>query len=135
MWSLKLAASKLRPWNISTILRTLIVASIVALFLVGDYALFRRLFSATASVEAETPLFALGLLRNLLGMVFLVASVILFSSSLTAAIGAFFTDLDLDVYHSAPRSKLRIAVSRWLKTLAQASAVVFLFLIPLVVSF
>jgi len=135
MWSLKLATSKLRPWNASTIIRTLIVGSIVALFLVGDYALFRRLFGATASVEAETPLFALGLLRNLLGMVFLVASVILFSSSLTAAIGAFFTDLDLDIHHAAPRGKLRIAVARWAKTLLQASTVVFLFLIPLVIAF
>lgn len=135
MWSLKLAAARLRPWNASTIIRTLIVLSIVVLFLWGDYALFRRLFGAVASVEAETPLFALGLLRNLLGMVFLVASVILFSSSLTAAIGAFFTDFDLDIQHAAPRGKLRIAITRWVKTMLQASAVVFLFLIPLVVAF
>ncbi|MEA2465696.1 MAG: type transport system permease protein [Acidobacteriota bacterium] len=135
MWPLRIAAARLRPLNASTVLRTLIVGAIVAAFLYADYALFARLYVAMSRVEEETPFFALGLLRNLLSLVFLVASVILFSSSLTAAIGAFFTDLDLDVYHSAPRSKLRIAVSRWLKTLAQASAVVFLFLIPLVVSF
>jgi ABC-2 type transport system permease protein len=135
MWALRIAASRLRPFTASQAVRTLIVGTIVAAFLYADYALFARLFVAMTRVEAETPFFALGLLRNLLSLVFLVASVILFSSSLTAAIGAFFTDLDLDVYHSAPRSKLRIALSRWLKTLAQASAVVFLFLIPLVVSF
>ncbi|HYK03712.1 MAG TPA: hypothetical protein VE974_18280 [Thermoanaerobaculia bacterium] len=135
MWPLRIALARLRPLNASTVLRTLIVATIVAAFLYADYALFARLYVAMTRVEEETPFFALGLLRNLLSLVFLVASVILFSSSLTAAIGAFFTDLDLDVYHSAPRSKLRIAVSRWLKTLVQASAVVFLFLIPLVVSF
>ena len=60
---------------------------------------------------------------------------ILFSSSLTAAIGAFFTDLDLDIYHAAPRSKLRIALARWVKTLLQSATVVFVFLIPLVVAF
>jgi ABC-2 type transport system permease protein len=135
MWTLRITLAKLRPWNAATITRTLIVATMIALFLWGDYALFRRLFSATASVEIDTPLFALGLLRNLLGMVFLVASVILFSSSLTAAIGSFFTDLDLDIHHGAPRGKLRIAVARWVKTLLQASLIVFLFLIPLVVAF
>jgi ABC-2 type transport system permease protein len=135
MWPLRIALARLRPLNASIVIRTLIVATIVAAFLYADYALFARLYVAMTRVEEETPFFALGLLRNLLSLVFLVASVILFSSSLTAAIGAFFTDLDLDVYHSAPRSKLRIALSRWLKTLVQASAVVFLFLIPLVVSF
>ncbi|HEX8616977.1 MAG TPA: hypothetical protein VF911_05245 [Thermoanaerobaculia bacterium] len=135
MWPLRIALARLRPFNAATIVRTSIVLAIVAAFLWADYALFARLYAAMTRVEAETPFFALGLLRNLLSLVFLVASVILFSSSMTAAIGAFFTDLDLDLYHSAPRSKLRIALSRWLKTLAQASAVVFLFLIPLVVSF
>jgi ABC-2 type transport system permease protein len=135
MWPLRITLARLRPLNASIVLRTLIVATVVALFLWADYALFARLYVAMTRVEEETPFFALGLLRNLLSLVFLVASVILFSSSLTAAIGAFFTDLDLDVYHSAPRSKLSIAISRWLKTLVQASAVVFLFLIPLVVAF
>jgi ABC-2 type transport system permease protein len=135
MWSLRLALAKLRPFNAAMVLRTLIVASVVIAFLWGDYVLFRRLFQAMVKVEAETPLFALGLLRNLLSLVFLVATVILFSSALTAAIGSFFTDLDLDIHHGAPRSRLRVALSRWMKTLLQAATVVFVFLIPLVVAF
>jgi ABC-2 type transport system permease protein len=135
MWPIRLAAARLRPFNTATIIRTLIVAAIVGAFLWGDYSMFRRLFFATARVEKETPLFALGLLRNLLSLVFLVATVILFSSSLTAAIGAFFTDLDLDIHHAAPRGKLRVAMARWVKTLLQAGAVVFVFLVPLVVAF
>src|SRR6185503_19385284 len=97
--------------------------------------LFWRLFGAIKNVETETPLFALGLLRNLLGLVFLVASVVLFSSGMTTAIGSFFTDLDLDIYHSGPRSKLRIAVARWMKTLAQSATVVLFFLVPLFIAF
>lgn len=135
MWPLRLTLAKLRPFNAATILRTSIVVAIVAVFLWGDYALFRRLFEAMVKVEAETPLFALGLLRNLLSLVFLVATVILFSSALTAAIGSFFTDLDLDIHHAAPRAKLRVALSRWVKTLLQAAAVVFVFLLPLVIAF
>ena len=134
-WPIRLTLARLRPLDASTVLRTVIVLSIVAAFLWADYALFARLYVAMTRIEEETPFFALGLLRNLLSLVFLVATVILFSSSLTAAIGAFFTDLDLDIYHSAPHAKLRIALSRWLKTLLQASSVVFLFLIPLVVAF
>ncbi|HYC62983.1 MAG TPA: hypothetical protein VEK79_25815 [Thermoanaerobaculia bacterium] len=135
MWPLRLALAKLRPFNATSITRTLIVLLTVAGFLYGDYLLFRRLFRAIVNVEAETPFLALGLLRNLLSLVFLVATVILFSSALTAAIGSFFTDLDLDVHHAAPRSKLRVALGRWLKTLMQAATVVFLFLIPLVIAF
>ena len=135
MWSLKLTLAKLRPFNASMFLRVMIVGVIVAAFLWGDFVLFRRLFDATAKVETDTPLFALGLLRNLLSLVFLVSTVILFSSALTAAIGAFFTDLDLDIHHAAPRSKLRLALSRWAKTLMQAATVVFVFLIPLVAAF
>lgn len=135
MWPIRLTLARLRPWNAATVTRTLIVLLVVAAFLWGDYALFRRLFRATADVERETPLFALGLLRNLLGLVFLVASVILFSSALTTAIGSFFTDLDLDIHHAGPRSRLRIAVARWGKTLAQSATVIFLFLIPLLVAF
>jgi ABC-2 type transport system permease protein len=135
MWPLRLALAKLRPFNAAMLLRTIIVASIVLAFLGGDYVLFRRLFQATVKVEADTPLFALGLLRNLLSLVFLVATVILFSSALTAAIGSFFTDLDLDIHHAAPRARLRVALSRWMKTLLQAASVVFVFLIPLVVAF
>ncbi len=135
MWPLRIAASRLRPFNAETIVRTAIVVVVIALFLVGDYVLFARLFRAIAGVESETPIFALGLLRNLLGLVFLVASVTLFSSSMAAAIASFFTDLDLDIYHAAPRTKLRIALARWLKTLMQSATVIFVFLVPLVVAF
>jgi ABC-2 type transport system permease protein len=135
MWPFRLAAARLRPLDASTIIRVGIVLVVVGLFLVGDYALFARLFGAVAGVEAETPLFALGLLRNLLGLVFLVATVTLFSSAMAAAIASFFTDLDLDIYHSGPRSKLRIALARWLKTLVQSATVVFLFVTPLILAF
>jgi len=135
MWPFRIAAARLRPFNTATFVRTAIVLAVVALFLVGDYALFARLFRAIAGVESETPIFALGLLRNLLGLVFLVASVTLFSSAMAAAIASYFTDLDLDIYHAGPRAKLRIALSRWLKTLVQSATVVFLFLVPLVVAF
>jgi ABC-2 type transport system permease protein len=135
LWPLFVASARLRPFDAAMVLRTTIVLTTVALFLVGDYGLFWRLFKAMAEVEQQTPVFALGLLRNLLGMVFLVATVILFSSGMTAAIPSFFTDLDLDLYHTAPRSKLRIAVSRWLKTIVQSASVVFVFLIPMVLAF
>ncbi|HVS30166.1 MAG TPA: hypothetical protein VMS98_01810 [Thermoanaerobaculia bacterium] len=135
MWSLRIALSKLRPLNGSAFARIAIVASVFALFILGDYALFQRLFRATADIETATPFFALGLLRNLLSLVFLVATVVLFSSALTASIGAFFTDLDLDTYHAAPRSKLAIVAGRWAKTLLQSATVVFVFLVPLFVAF
>ena len=135
MWPLRIAASRLRPFDASTAVRTTVVLVVVAAFLYGDYALFARLFRAIAGVESETPIFALGLLRNLLGLVFLVAIVTLFSSAMAAAIASFFTDLDLDIYHAAPRAKLRLALSRWLKTLVQSATVVFLFLVPLIVAF
>jgi ABC-2 type transport system permease protein len=135
MWPLRLALAKLRPWNTATIVRTLIVGLLVLLFLIGDYAMFRRIFAAMGNVEKETPLFALGLLRNLLSLVYLVATVILFSSSMTVAIGSFFTDLDLDIYHSGPRSRFRIALSRYMKTFMQSAAMVFLFLVPMLLAF
>jgi ABC-2 type transport system permease protein len=135
MWSIRIALSKLRPFDFSMFVRVVVVLLLVTGFLWADYALFRRLFHAAAGVEAETPLFALGLLRNLLAMVFLVATVILFSSALTAAIGSFFTDLDLDIHHAGPRPKLTIAVTRWGKTLLQSALVVFVFLVPLVITF
>jgi ABC-2 type transport system permease protein len=135
IWSLRISASKLRPFNAAAIVRVSIVATVVALFLWGDFKLFQRLFRATAQIEAATPFFALGILRNLLAMVFLVAVIVLFSSALTAAIGAFFTDLDLDIFHAAPRSKLRIVMTRWLKALVQSATVVFAFLIPLFIAF
>jgi ABC-2 type transport system permease protein len=111
------------------------VAAVFAAFLYGDYVLFHRLFRALKDVETETPFFAVALLRNLLSMVFLVATVVLFSSSMTVAIGSFFTDLDLDIHHAAPRSKLRIAIGRWAKTLFQSATVVFLFLVPVFFAF
>ncbi|HEV7571947.1 MAG TPA: hypothetical protein VGQ21_10670 [Thermoanaerobaculia bacterium] len=135
MWPLRIAASKLRPFNAATITRTMIVTALFAAFLYGDFALFRRLFAAMAKVEQATPFFALGLLRNLLALVFLAAVVMLFSSAMTAAIGAFFSDLDLDIFHAAPLSKTRIVISRWAKTFAQSATMVYLFIAPMFVAF
>jgi ABC-2 type transport system permease protein len=135
MWPFRIAFARLRPLNAANLLRVTVVTLAFLGFLWGDYVLFSRLFGAVKNVETETPLFALGLLRNLLGLVFLVASVVLFSSGMTTAIGSFFTDLDLDIYHAGPRSKLHIALSRWLKTFAQSATVVFFFLLPLFVAF
>lgn len=135
MWPLRVTFAKLRPVTPASIVRTLLVALIFLAFLYGDYALFRRLFDATATVETQTPFFAVALLKNLLSMVFLVATVVLFSSSMTVAIGSFFTDLDLDIHHAAPRSKLRIAIGRWAKTLFQSATIVFLFLVPIFFAF
>jgi ABC-2 type transport system permease protein len=135
IWSLRIFLAKLRPVNAAAIIRVAVVAAIFAVFLWGDFVLFRRLFGAIAQIEAATPFFALGILRNLLALVFLVATVVLFSSALTTAIGSFFTDLDLDVYHSAPRSKFALLIARYCKTLLQSAAVVFAFLAPVVVAF
>jgi ABC-2 type transport system permease protein len=135
MWALRLAFARLRPINTATIVKTLVVVTVGLLFLLGDYALFARLFRALAEAESQTPIFALGLLRNLLSLVFLVASVILFSSAMTTSIGSYFADLDLDMYHVAPRSRLRVALARWAKTLTQSATVIFLFLVPLFVAF
>ncbi len=135
MWSLRITFARLRPFNASSITRTLIVAAVFFAFLAGDYVLFRRLFRAVTQLQTMTPLLAIGLLRNLLAMVFLVSTVVLFSSAMTAAIGSFFIDLDLDTYHAAPRSRTRIAIARWGKTLAQSAAIVFSFLIPIIIAF
>ena len=135
MWPIRIALARLRPLTVAAVVRVLVVAAVVALFLYGDFVLFRRLFQAVADVERATPFFALGILRNLLALVFLVATVVLFSSALTTAIGSFFTDLDLDIYHSAPRTKLAIVAARYLKTLLQSAAIVFAFLVPLVIAF
>jgi ABC-2 type transport system permease protein len=135
LWPARLLTAKLRPFDAGAFVKLAISAAIGAAFLYGDYALFRRLFRSIADVEQTTPFFALGLLRNLLALVFLVATVILFSSAMTAAIGAFFTDLDLDVYHAAPRAKSSIVAARWMKTLAESATVVYLFLIPLFVAY
>jgi ABC-2 type transport system permease protein len=135
LWSLRIAFSKVRPLNATNVARIAVVTITFALFLYGDFVLFRRLFRATAQIEAQTPFFALAILRNILAMVFLVATIVLFSSGMTAAIGAFFTDLDLDVYHAAPRTKSSIVVARWFKTLAESATVVYIFLIPLFVAY
>jgi len=134
MWpmrfALKLAVSRLRPWGLDTVFKIAIVATLFGGFLWGDYAVFRKLFRVTAQIEALTPFFALGLIENLLGLVFLIAVFVLFFSALTSAIGSFFTDLDLDLYHASPVSKPRILVARWAKTFVQSSYLVVSFLIP-----
>ncbi|HEV2719832.1 MAG TPA: hypothetical protein VG323_07410 [Thermoanaerobaculia bacterium] len=135
VWPARLLTAKLRPFNAAAIVKLAVTASIGAAFLYGDFKLFCRLFRAIANVEQTTPMFAIGLLRNLLALVFLVAVVILFSSAMTAAIGAFFTDLDLDIYHAAPRAKSRIVLARWAKTLAESATVVYVFLIPMFVAY
>ena len=135
MWSIRILLARLRPFNAAAATKLAITTTIVALFLYGDFALFRKLFLAIAKVEAATPFFALGLLRNVLALAFLVAVVVLFSSSMTAAIGAFFTDLDLETYHAAPLPKWRIVLNRWAKTFVQSATIIYVFLIPLFVAF
>ena len=88
MWPLRILTARVRPINAPAVIRVAIVSAVFALFLWGDFALCRRLFSATAQIESATPFFALGLLRSLLAMVFLVAVIVLFSSAMTTAIGA-----------------------------------------------
>jgi ABC-2 type transport system permease protein len=134
-WPIRITLAKLRPINAATITRTSIVAVLFAAFLYGDFALFRRLFAAMAKVEEATPFFALGLLRNLLALVFLAAFVMLFSSAMTAAIGAFFSDFDLDTFHAAPVSKMRLIVARWGKTFAQSATMIYIFIAPMFVAF
>ncbi|HEY6842574.1 MAG TPA: hypothetical protein VI391_00265 [Thermoanaerobaculia bacterium] len=135
MWSLRILTARLRPFNAAAITKLSITSIIVALFLWGDFALFRRLFRAIVKIEAATPFFALGLLRNVLALAFLVAVVVLFSSSMTAAIGAFFSDLDLDTYHASPLPKWRIVLARWAKTWIQSATIIYVFLIPLFIAF
>ena len=135
MWSIRILLARLRPFNAAAVIKIVITGIIVALFLYGDFVLFQRMFRAIAKVEATTPFFALGLLRNVLALALLVAVVVLFSSSMTAAIGAFFTDLDLETYHAAPLPKARIVLARWGKTLIQSATIIYVFLIPLFVAF
>jgi ABC-2 type transport system permease protein len=135
LWPIRITIAKLRPFSAATITRTAIVVLLFAAFLYGDFALFRRLFGAMAKVEEESPFLALGLLRNLLSLVFLAAVVMLFSSSMTAAIGAFFSDLDLDTLHAAPLSKTGIVMRRWAKTFAQSATMVYVFILPMFVAF
>jgi ABC-2 type transport system permease protein len=135
MWPLRIALAKLRPINASAIVRLGITLIIVTIFLYGDFALFRRMFGAVAKIEVTTPFFALGLLKNVLALAFLVAVTVLFSSSMTAAIGAFFTDLDLETYHAAPLPKWRIVLGRFLKTFVQSATIIYVFLVPMFVAF
>ena len=135
LWPIRIALAKLRPFTVATMTRTSIVVTLFAAFLYGDFALFRRLFAAMAKVEEASPFLALGLLRNLLALVFLAAFVMLFSSAMTSAIGAFFSDLDLDTFHAAPLSKTRLVVTRWGKTLAQSATMIYIFIAPMFVAF
>ena len=132
---MKIALSKLRPFNAAMIIKLAVTAAVGAAFLYGDFVLFRRLFASVAEIEKSTPFFALGLLRNLIALVFLIAITILFSSSMTAAIGAFFADLDLDTHHAAPMSKTTLVLKRWFKTFAQSATIVYIFIIPMFVAF
>ena len=54
---------------------------------------------------------------------------------MTAAIGAFFADLDLETFHAAPVTKTRLVLARWFKTFAQSATIVYIFLIPMLVAF
>jgi ABC-2 type transport system permease protein len=134
-WPIRITVAKARPFNAAAIIKLAITAGIGAAFLYGDFVLFRRLFGAVAEIERASPFFALGLLRNLIALVFLIAVVILFSSAMTAAIGAFFADLDLDTFHAAPMSKTRLVLARWFKTFAQSATVVYVFIVPMFVAF
>jgi ABC-2 type transport system permease protein len=127
--------AKLRPFDGAAIVKLSISLTIFALFVYGDYALFRRVFRAIFQIEQSTPFFALGLLRNVLALAFLVAVVMLFSSSMTAAIGSFFTDLDLDALHAAPVRKSKLVLNRWMKTFVQSATIVYVFTIPIFVAF
>jgi len=135
MWPLRIIFAKLRPLNGAAAIKLSITATLLALFLYGDFALFRRLFRGIAQIEAATPFFALGLLRNVLALAFVAAVAILFSSAMTVAIGAFFTDLDLETYHAAPISKARIVATRWGKTFAQSATIILVFTIPIFIAF
>lgn len=129
-FGIRLAVAKLRPFGFDTVAKLFIVGTLFGSFLWGDYALFRKLFDLTATIEAMTPFFALGLIENLLGLVFMIAMFVLFFSALTSSIGSFFTDLDLDLHHSSPVAKPKILIARWVKTLVQSSYLVISFLIP-----
>ena len=135
LWPIRIAVSRLRPWGTASIIRLSVTIAVGSAFIWGDYVLFRRIFRALGEIEAATPFFALGLMRNLLSLVFLMAVVILFSSAMTAAIGAFFTDLDLETYHAAPQGKGRLVLARWCKTFAQSATMVFVFIVPVFVAF
>jgi ABC-2 type transport system permease protein len=127
----RIALARLRPWTAANVFKVAVVSALFGLFLWGDYALFRRLFSVVADIERLTPFFALGLIENLLGLVLLVGLLVLFSSALTTAIGSFFTDLDLETFHAAPVSRFSLLAARWRKALLHSSYLVVAFLSPL----
>src|SRR3954454_3535005 len=131
----RLGIAKLRPFNTGTVVKLIVTTAVGAALLYGDFKLFQRLFDAVSTVEQQSPFFALGLLRNLIALVFLIAVTILFSSSMTTSIGAFFADLDLDSYHAAPMSKTRLVLARWFKTFAQSATIVYVFIIPMFAAF
>lgn len=134
LWSVRLLLARGRPYGWPLFAKVTLVAGLLAAFLYGDYRVFRKLFSAARQIETLTPFFALGLIENFLSLVFLIATFVLFFSAMTAAIGALFMDLDLDIWHAAPVSRLRVAMGRWAKTLVQSSYLVFFFLIPVLVA-
>lgn len=134
MWSLRLFLARGRPYGLALAAKALLVTTLLAGFLYGDYRIFRRLFGAARQIEVLTPFFALGLIENFLSLIFLIATFVLFFSAMTAAIGALFMDLDLEIWHSAPVGRLRVAMGRWAKTLVQSSYLVFFFLIPIFVA-
>ncbi len=134
LWPIRLWLARLRPVGAALAFKITFVGLLFILFLWGDHEIFRRVFAAAGRIEALNPFFALGLIENFLGLVFFVAVLVLFFSSLTSAIGAFFTDLDLEIYHAAPVSRTRLIVGRWLKTMIQSSYLVVFFLLPMFVA-
>jgi ABC-2 type transport system permease protein len=134
-WPVRIMLAKLRPLDGAAAIKLSISVAIFAAFMYGDYALFDRVFRGIAQIEKATPFFALGLLRNVLALAFLVAVTMLFSSSMTVAIGSFFNDLDLDTLHAAPMRKSRLVLTRWTKTFLQSAVIIYIFTIPIFVAF
>lgn len=134
MWGLRLLVARGRPWTIATIARAVVVLSLVATFLYADYRIFLKLFTAARKIEELTPIFALGLIENFLGLVFLIGMMVLFFSAMTASIGGLFTDLDLELLHAAPVPRARLALGRFAGIAAQSSYLVVIFLVPLLLA-
>lgn len=134
MWPIRLAAARLRPFGISTVLRIVFAGGFGGALLYGAWSLFRRLFREAAKIEAATPFFALGLIENLLTLVFLTALFVLFFSALTTSIGALFVEPDLEMYIASPRRRLAIVASRFVRTYVTSTWLVLLFLCPLFVA-
>lgn len=133
-WSLRLLFARGRPYGIPFALKALVVSVLVGGFLYGDYRIFRRLFEAAHRIEELTPFFLLGLIENFLGLIFLIGLFVLFFSSMTSAIGALFTDLDLETLHAAPVQRVGLAASRLGRIWVQSSYLVILFLVPIVIA-